>query len=204
MEPLILKKFKSYIKNKGIQLLYTSVDNPQSNGLNERLNQTLVNRIRCRINEGYGNLSWTTVAKSCVEDYNNTYHSTTKFAPTYLLYGVKSQIVPDTLQISSDLANDRLEALKNSRISFQRNKQRVDKNRREFEFKPGDLVFISNGNKLNRNKLDVVRRGPFRILSKISTSIYEVADSKKRRDSSNFFHSSKLVPCFYSSGKKTP
>ena len=192
------QNFKKYLNDKKIQLLYTSVDHPQSNGLNERLNQTLVNRIRCRINEDNENLSWTRVAKSCVQEYNNTFHSTTKFSPSYLLFGKKSEIIPEVLQPNSDLIKDRLQAFKNSCISFEKNKQRLDRSRKEFEFKIGDLVFISNGNKLNRNKLDQVRRGPFRILKRISSSIYEVDDDKKRRGA-KFFHSNKLVPCFYSS-----
>jgi len=40
-------EFKEHIKNKNIQLIFTAVNAPFSNGLNERLNQTLVNKIRC-------------------------------------------------------------------------------------------------------------------------------------------------------------
>ncbi|KYN42703.1 hypothetical protein ALC56_02880 [Trachymyrmex septentrionalis] len=32
-------------------MIITTVDAPFSNGLNERLNQTLINKIRCKINE---------------------------------------------------------------------------------------------------------------------------------------------------------
>ena len=45
------RKFKRFVNKHNIELVFTAVDNPQSNGLNERLNQTLVNRKRCRINE---------------------------------------------------------------------------------------------------------------------------------------------------------
>ncbi|GBP68279.1 hypothetical protein EVAR_57605_1 [Eumeta japonica] len=40
------KEFKDFLKNKNITIVFTAVDAPFSNGLNERLNQTLVNRIR--------------------------------------------------------------------------------------------------------------------------------------------------------------
>ena len=36
-----------------------------------------------------------------------------------------------------------------------------DKNRIMHEFEEGDQVYISNGNKLNRNKLDEIRKGPY-------------------------------------------
>lgn len=32
-------------------MVFTAVDTPFLNGLNERLNQTLISRIRCKINE---------------------------------------------------------------------------------------------------------------------------------------------------------
>jgi len=44
-------QFKQYVKLKGITLIFTAVDCAFSNGLNERTNQTLVNRIRCKIYE---------------------------------------------------------------------------------------------------------------------------------------------------------
>ncbi|GLV39536.1 hypothetical protein CBL_20440 [Carabus blaptoides fortunei] len=44
------KEFKNHLKERNIELILTTVDAPFSNGLNERLNQTLVNRIRCMLN----------------------------------------------------------------------------------------------------------------------------------------------------------
>jgi len=53
-------------------MVFTAVDAPFSNGLNERLNQTLVNKIRCRINENDKKTALTTIANKCVEKYNET------------------------------------------------------------------------------------------------------------------------------------
>lgn len=47
--------FKRFLQQKNICLLFTAVDCAFSNGLNERLNQTLVNRPRCKINESENN-----------------------------------------------------------------------------------------------------------------------------------------------------
>ena len=44
------KEIQEYAREKNIKLIFTSTDCPSSNGLNERVNQTLVNRIRCKIN----------------------------------------------------------------------------------------------------------------------------------------------------------
>ena len=46
------KEFKEFLSAKQITMIFTAVNAPFSNGINERLNQTLVNKIRCRINEG--------------------------------------------------------------------------------------------------------------------------------------------------------
>lgn len=182
------KKFKTYLKNRNIQLVYTTVDNPQSNGLNERLNQTLVNRIRCRINENDTRGAWTKIAQTCVDEYNKTIHSTTGFQPGYLLHGEKVEVVPEELRVDADLAQDRLKALDNSQKSFKKNKTRVDKQRKDCEFQVGERVFVNNGSKLNRRKLDPVRVGPVRIVKKASNSMYELEGYKA------LFHGCKLVP----------
>ena len=184
--------FKDYLKRKNIALIFTAVDHPESNGLNERLNQTLVNRIRCRINSG-DKRSWSKIAKECVDDYNRTTHSTTKFSPNYLMYGERSEIVPPELQQVCNLEKDRAEALLNTIKDFERNKSRFDKNRREWEFRENDFVYVHSGNRLNRNKLDEIRLGPFKIIRRISDSIYEI-DCGKQSRRANLFHCSKLIP----------
>lgn len=45
------KEFKQYLDAKHIPIVLTAVNAPFSNGLNERLNQTLINKIRCKMNE---------------------------------------------------------------------------------------------------------------------------------------------------------
>lgn len=45
------KEFKRFLSEKSIQMFFTATNTPFSNGINERLNQTLVNKIRCEINE---------------------------------------------------------------------------------------------------------------------------------------------------------
>ena len=70
-----------------------------------------------------------------------------------------------------NLKRDREEAFKNSARNSEINKQKYDKKRRECEFKIGDMVFTHNGNRMNRNKLEEIRKGPFKILRKISNHI---------------------------------
>lgn len=190
------KEFKLFLKDKSITLVFTAVNTPFSNGLNERLNQTLVNKIRCKMNEKDNKLAWTTIAHDCVEKYNDTVHTVTGFAPKYLLNGSDVSFLPNELKNNKsqiEWLQDRKTALANTIKSHNYNKQVFDKNRIEFDFKIGDKVYVENGNRLNRKKLDELRLGPFEILAKISNSIYKINTGHKKVES-NLFHVTKLIP----------
>ena len=88
---------------------------------------------------------------------------------------------------------DRKLALDNTLKSHYYNKKLFDKNRKNIEFNVGDQVYVENGNKFNRKKLEELRIGPYRIEKKISKSIYEVNTGHKKQES-NLFHITKLVP----------
>lgn len=80
-----------------MQLVFTAINAPFSNGLNERLNQTLVNKIRCKINEEKNRRAWTSTARECVKKYNTLEHTITRFTPEYLLYGTNTSNIPEEL-----------------------------------------------------------------------------------------------------------
>lgn len=190
------KDFKQYLETEEIPIVFTAVNAPFSNGLNERLNQTLVNKIRCKINEKKDKIAWTTIAHECTEKYNETEHSVTGFSPKYLLEGKNVDILPEELKqniTQNHLLRDRKIALENSVKSHNYNKQRFDKNRKYYELKVGDSVYVENGNRLNRKKLDELKIGPFQIVEKISNSIYKVNTGHKKSES-NLFHITKLIP----------
>lgn len=178
-------------------MILTAVNSPFSNGLNERLNQTLVNKIRCSINEEKNKkIAWTTIAHNCVNKYNETEHSVTRFSPKYLLRGEDTSVLPNELKKKKDkhdLEYDRAIAFENSKRNHDYNKKIYDKNRIDYNFKIGELVYVENGNRLNRKKLDLLRIGPYKILNKTSNSIYEI-DTKHKKAESNLFHISKLMP----------
>ena len=131
------------------------------------------------------------VGEECVQEYNRTINSSTKFEPAYLLFGKQSIICPVDSMNKCDISKDREEAFLNSTKSFESNKKRFDKTRKEYEFKAEDKAYVKNGSKLNRNKMDKIRLGPYPIIKQISSSFYEVGCGKKKKVS-NYFHSSKL------------
>jgi hypothetical protein len=188
------KEFKKYLKEKNITLIFTAVDCPFSNGQNERTNQTLVNRIRCKLYENQ-NKSWVTIAEQCVDEYNNTIHSSTGFSPNYLLTGIDKSIIPRELneKTKENLDFNRAKALENSIKSHNTNKLYYDIHTKIIEYNENDLVYIQNGNKLNRKKLDPIRTGPFKITKKLSESIYEIDNGTRKKDL-NIFHKNKMIP----------
>lgn len=62
------------------------------------LNQTLVNKIKCKINEIGRKVAQTTIAHEQVNKYNKREHSITGFSPLYLLDGTDVTILPNELK----------------------------------------------------------------------------------------------------------
>lgn len=90
--------------------------------------------------------------------------------------------------------------MKNKEVALERtikshdyNKKLFDKNRKHHEFNTDDMVYIENGNRLNRKKLNDLRVGPFEIIEKISNSIYKIKTNRKKSETS-LFHIAKLIP----------
>lgn len=190
------KEVKDFLEEKSITMIFTAVNAPFSNGLNERLNQTLINKIRCKINERGNKKAWTTIAQECVNKYNDTEHTVTGFAPKYLLYGTDVTLIPKELKQDVQKENwikDRETAIENTKKSHAYNKSLFDKDRKNYNYKIGDMVYVENGNKLNRKKLHELNIGPYKITEKISDSIYKLNIGYKKKES-NFVHITKLVP----------
>lgn len=190
------KEFKEFLEEKNVKLIFTAVNSPFSNGLNERLNKTLVNKIRCKINEKNKKAAWTTIAQECVKKYNDTEHTVTKFAPSYLMYGTDVTTLPSELKekkSEQDWIQDKKIALENTKKNHNYNKSIYDQGREHFNFNVGDMVYVENGNKLNRKKLDELKIGPYEVVEKLSNSIYRI-NTGHRKAESNLFHISKVIP----------
>ncbi|GBP14531.1 Transposon Tf2-6 polyprotein [Eumeta japonica] len=139
------KEFKEFLTDNDVKLIFTAVDTPFSNGLNERLNQTLVNKMRCKINQKNEKKSWTSIARECIDKYNETEHTVTGFAPVYLLEGKVTSILPQELRQPLDTETwiqNRQQALERSIRSHAYNKKLFDKGRRQYEFNIGEWYML--------------------------------------------------------------
>ena len=119
------KEFILYLEKNKIDYQYTPTDCPQSNGMVERVNQTLVNRLRCKRNEREKQ-NCTKLMEEVVTEYNDTLHTVTTFSPNYLLYG-KRPFEPPIGDNYPSIEEAREIALENSIKNHNKNKAWYDK-----------------------------------------------------------------------------
>ncbi|UYV66012.1 hypothetical protein LAZ67_3006184 [Cordylochernes scorpioides] len=137
------EKFRKFLITQGIQPLLTTSNNPQANGLIERLNATITGKLRLAYLEN-PKASWTQLVKRVTQTYNNTPHSVTSFPPTYLMFNV---IPPDLrthlnpyleINIAREIANSR------TQNKHKKDKETFDKQHRTPHFEVNDLVLVKN------------------------------------------------------------
>ena len=187
------KEFLNFLSKSDIKITFIPVNCPQSNGLNERTNQTIMTRLRCIFNDGNQKVSWPKLLDKIIEQYNDTPHETTGFSPNHLLFNKKpyDSIVNDGVNLS--LEDVRKIALENSVKNHQVNKVIYDRKHQRFEFKENDKVLVENKNAISRHKLDPIMIGPYKIIKRLSDVSYIVECDKKGK-TNDIFHITKLRP----------
>ncbi|UYV79059.1 hypothetical protein LAZ67_17000970 [Cordylochernes scorpioides] len=77
-------KFRRFLIRYNIGQLLTTSNNPQANGLSERLNATITGKLKLlRLQQP--KTAWTKLLPQVLQAYNHTPHSVTGFPPSYLL-----------------------------------------------------------------------------------------------------------------------
>ncbi|KAF7493087.1 Pro-Pol polyprotein [Sarcoptes scabiei] len=170
-------EFKRFLRKKNIAITFIPINHPSTNGMVERLNQTIVNRMRQKVYEFPGK-AWVTLLDSCLQEYNRTIHTITKFPPEYLLYGHD----PENYYQNESLDQNRRIAFENSSAAHEYSKKIFDKDRYRLNFKPGDEIFVEIKNRLNRQKLDPIYEGPFTVQEQISDTIVRIDRDGKLMD----------------------
>lgn len=166
--------FQNFLRKYGIEMMFVAANHPQTNGLIERANQSLVNRMRCKRIEQKGR-AWSTQIIEVIDEYNHTIHSSTGYTPSYLLTGVDK----DGLFADETLDQSRLQALENSEAAHRRNAEIIDRNKEMPKCEEGDEVFVQARHQLNRGMLEPRYEGPFKVLQKIGKSTVEVSKGGK-------------------------
>ncbi|GFX56224.1 retrotransposable element Tf2 protein type 3 [Trichonephila clavipes] len=159
-------KFKKFLKHPNIRQLLTSANRPQCNGKNERVNQTLVAKLRCKVNSTT-KTPWTKLLEQVTYEYNNSPHDVTGFPPAYLMFGTLpyDSPLPNQVKLNYPPIQQARQIAVNRTIKHHKiNKQRYDKHYVDAKFKVGDLVLYQNFSYPNSSKLQSPYNGPFKVL----------------------------------------
>ncbi|UYV82306.1 hypothetical protein LAZ67_21001672, partial [Cordylochernes scorpioides] len=167
------EKFRKFLITQGIQPLLTTSNNPQANGLIERLNATITGKLRLAYLEN-PKASWTQLVKRVTQTYNNTPHSVTSFPPTYLMFNV---IPPDLrthlnpypeINIAREIASSR------TQNKHKKDEETFDKQHRTPHFEVNDLVLVKNYRHPDTGKLAPYFTGPYKIIEIISPNVVRI------------------------------
>uniref|UniRef100_A0A667W970 Gypsy retrotransposon integrase-like protein 1 n=1 Tax=Myripristis murdjan TaxID=586833 RepID=A0A667W970_9TELE len=152
----------------GISKSRTTPYHPAGNGRAERMNQTLLNMLRTL--EAEKQNKWPEHLPELLQAYNNTVHSSTGFAPSYLMFGRHLRLPVDVglgtmdarqtgdlgswvrnhhqkLTYAYDLARRKMEK------AAERTKQRYDRRADAAPLLVGERVWVRNRNRKGQGKL---------------------------------------------------
>ncbi|GJU24968.1 reverse transcriptase domain-containing protein [Tanacetum coccineum] len=205
-------------KALGTRLDMSTTYHPQTNGQSEHTIQTLEDMLReCVIDFG-GN--WDVNLPLVEFSYNNSYHSSIRYAPFEALYGRKyrspvlwaeigesSLIGPEMVQETTDkvvLIKEKLKAARD------RQKRYADNRRKPLEFEVGDKVLlkVSPWKGVMRfgkkGKLAPRYVGPFEILERIGPVAYRLRFPRELSEVHDTFHVSNLKKCLADANLHVP
>ncbi|UYV69358.1 hypothetical protein LAZ67_6003312 [Cordylochernes scorpioides] len=134
-------KFRSFLLNRNIHPLLTTSNNPQANGLCERLNATLTGKLRLLHLEN-PKVAWTKLVKKVTLIYNKTPHSTTGFPPIYLMFGILPPEISNHNTPYPDIDKARKIAHTRTQNKHLQDKNTYDQRHKQPHFEVGDLVHL--------------------------------------------------------------
>jgi hypothetical protein len=157
------KDFERYLKRHNIRHSYTSAYHPQTNGTNEKVNGTIITKLKL-LRQLHPQRKWSTLLPEAIDTYNRSIHSNTGFTPRHLLFGLNEEGIT-----SASLADDRRLAVKRTEEFKRKKKELFDSKHKPLVLKVGDLVKkrIPTNHPMN-NKLTPRFEGPFEVVSQES------------------------------------
>ncbi|GBN73259.1 Transposon Ty3-G Gag-Pol polyprotein [Araneus ventricosus] len=175
---------------------------PKTNDKVERVNQSLVTRLKCKVNSTSTKVPWTKLLESVTNEYNLTPHSITKYPPAYLLLGTLPYDSPIGQNSYYEPVNEaRNLALQRTIDYHNKNKIRYDARFVDKKLNPGDLVVYEEFHYPNTRKLTPPFSGPYEVIKQCSEATYEISKSNPlTKQATQIVHISKLR-CFHSPDK---
>ncbi|UYV63815.1 hypothetical protein LAZ67_2005744 [Cordylochernes scorpioides] len=145
-------KFRRFLLRHGIQPLLTTSNNPQANGLCERLNATLTGKLRIFHLEN-PKVSWIKLIKTVTDKYNQTPHTITGFPPSFLMYNIIPTELSSHIDPYPPVEEARKIAIKRTLDRHAKEKIKYDSKHRTPQFEVGDIVLVKSYHHPNSGKL---------------------------------------------------
>lgn len=144
----ISAEWASYMGEASIKHQMTSSYHPQSNGIDERFNGTLVRILKSYVNEFQDD--WDANVKWALYVYNTTIHSSTGFSPYHILHGLDPR-TPFNSHLSANSSTNNLVRIRDlvrkeadgaNKLSQEVQKRIYDRHRKTTNLNVGELVWV--------------------------------------------------------------
>jgi hypothetical protein len=173
----------------GTKLLFSTTCHPQTDGQTEVVNRTLSTMLRVVLKKNI--MTWEEYLSHVEFAYNRSLHSTIKMCPFEIIYGLLPRApidlmpLPSSEKLNFDVKQHAELMLKmhettKENIERKNTKYKIidDKGRKQFDFEPGDLVWLHLRKErfpdLRKSKLMLGADGPFKLLEKINENAYKL------------------------------
>ena len=198
----------------GVQCNITSAYHPQSNGLDERFNQTLQRQLLMFVREE--RTEWDLYLDAILFSYRVSRQDSTKMSPFYLVYGRQARLpvevamhptdeeadeVVETEEVNLDehitrMVGVRKKALENIANAQKRQKQQYDAkhSRGKEKYKVGALVLIKNSKKFSRkgSKMEPNWLGPYRIHKVLDKGPFQICKTSNNKFLTQVYNMTRL------------
>ena len=169
------KTMADCLKRHHIKHIQSTPYHPQTNGIVERINGTLMTKVRAAIQDN-PKRKWNTLLPKIINDYNHTPHDVTGYAPSYLFFGTER--TPTFIQSSGNLQEARQKAIQRTKDAQAKRKERHDAHHGQATFQIGDRVIRQTApNHPSLNKTAPKFTGPYYIINKITDVTYDISES---------------------------
>ncbi|UYV83011.1 K02A2.6-like, partial [Cordylochernes scorpioides] len=203
---------KEVMKTCKIKHCFTTSYHPQTNGLTERLNRTLINMLSMYVNTDQKN--WDEILPFITHAYNTTIQETTGYSPFFLMFGREPTSLLDDRNISVDIDKDdydeyikhhldkinrtRKLVINNTIKTQERMKKNYDKKHMERSYEPGELVAVWTPIRKIGKCEKLLRKyfGPYRILKKLPNVNYLIEPKDNPGQNPLIVHVSRIKPYF--------
>nr|GFB62886.1 reverse transcriptase domain-containing protein [Tanacetum cinerariifolium] len=173
--------FKDWCAKLNITQHFASVKHPQTNGLVKRINRSLGEGIKARLDKHKGR--WVEELSHVLWAYRTTIKVSTEDTPFSLVYGTEAVIPAEIKMPTIRTAEERRER---TAICGAKAKSKMkgyyDAKVRGVSFRPGDIVYRANGisHAEDAGKLGPKWEGPYEVTEALGNGAYKLRDMDGR------------------------